>query len=148
MAYETSFRAQARAAAVALLTDYKASEGSIKLQIYRARPATIKPPTAFVDRITEADAYPAYTYPSRTIRAEIVVLHGVFDNGDAVDQADAFADGFLEWAVANIGEADANTTVSVTDMEDEPTYVPDWLPEEYRVPYFATRITLEGFAGG
>ena len=147
MPYTTTFRADVRAACVSLLEAYRTASG-IKLQIYRARPATIKPPTAFVDRISEADAYPAYTFPSRTPRAEVVVLHGVFDNGDAVDQADAFADGFLAFTVANLDEAGPNSTISVVEMEDDPTFVPDWLPEEYRIPYFATRITLEGFAGG
>lgn len=147
MTYATTFRADVRAASVALLEAYKA-DADIKLQVYRARPATIKPPTAFVDRITEADTYPAYTYPSRTPRAEIVVLHGLFDSGEAVDQADAFVDGFLAWTVANLAAAGANSTISVTEVEDDPTFVPDWLAEEYRRPYFATRITLEGFAGG
>lgn len=147
MAYETTFRADVRAACVALLEAYKAAAG-VRLQVYRGRPASIMPPTAFVDRISEGITYPAYTYPTRTPRAEIVVLHGLFDSGEAVDQADAFADGFLEWAVANIGEAGANTTVSVVEIEDDATYVPDWLKPELQRTYFSTRITLEGFAGG
>lgn len=147
MAYETTFRADVRAACVSLLEAYKA-DADIKLQVYRGRPASIMPPTAFVDVIRETLTYPAYTYPSRTPRAEVVVLHGVFDSGESVDQADAFVDGFLAWVTANLGEAGANSTISVVDVEDDPTFVPEWLAPEKQRTYFGTRITLEGFAGG
>lgn len=147
MPYSTTFRAAVRAACVSLLEAYRADAG-IKLQVYRGRPASIHPPTAFVDRISEALTYPAYSYPTRTPRAEVVVLHGLFDSGEAVDQADAFADGFLEWVTANLAAAGENSTISVVEMEDDATYVPDWLAQENQRTYFATRITLEGFAGG
>src|SRR5688500_7353574 len=101
-------QAATRAAAVSLLTDYAASpEPAIKLQIYRARPASLHPPTAFVDSVGESIAYVGHLM-QRTPRADVVVVHGLFDSGEAVDQADAFLDGFIEWVRDRIHEAGAN----------------------------------------
>ena len=37
-----------------------------------------------------------------------------------------------------------NTLLGVTDTDDLPNYVPEWLPPERQLVYYATRITLEG----
>lgn len=147
MTLRVPFRTDARAAAVSLLTAYGAAAG-LKLQVYRARPRTIAPPCAFVDVVRESYVYTNVTWRLRTPQVEVLVLHGLYDSGEAVDQADAFADGFLDWATDNVHAAGPNTTVGVTSMEDDPTYVPDWLPPAEQRTYFATRMTLEGFAGG
>jgi len=36
----------------------------------------------------------------------------------------------------------------VTDTEDLPNYVPEWMPPPQQLVYYATRITLEGLALG
>lgn len=141
------FRAQVRAAAVALLTDYAASVvPPVKLQVYPARPRSIHAPCAFVDGIAEGVAYRGPILMERTPTAEIVLVHGLYDSKEAVDQADAFVDGFLDWVASRHDAADANTTVGVGRVADDPTFVNDWVrPEEQRT-WFATRIALEGFA--
>ena len=138
-----AFQTAVRAAAVTLLTDYKEA-ASINLQIYRARPATIRPPTAFVDEIAETITYTALH--QRVPTASVVVLHGLFDHGDTVDQRDAFVDGFLDWCLDRYHAAGANTLLAVTEVRDEPAYVPEWLSPENQRTYYATRIELEGFA--
>lgn len=138
-------RAAVRAACMSLLDGYKDSVGpAIKLQTYPGRPRTLMPPTAFVDNIREEISYSAQVM-QRTPTAEIVLVHGIFDTQDAVDQADAFTDGFLEYVRDRIHEAGANSTVGVTSATDDPTFINDWAPPQEQRTYFATRITLEGF---
>lgn len=138
-------QADMRAAAVTLLKEYGASAG-IKLNTYRARPSTITPPHAFVDLIRESIVYTGPTLRQRTPIAEVVVIHGIFDGGEAADQKDAFVDGFLDWVNTRFHAAGANTIAGVTDTEDIPDFVPTWLAPEQRSVYYATRITLEGYA--
>ena len=147
-----AFQAAMRAAAVDLLKDY-ASSASIKLQVYAARPASLFPPTAFVDRLTETTDYPgAVTWRQRTVRAEVVVVHGLFDSLEAVTQKDAFVDEFMDWVTDNVHAAGANTTIAVVSVDDEPAWSPDWRPANAtngpNPTYYATRLILEGFAGG
>lgn len=143
----SGLQAAMRAAAVDLLTDFAADVG-IGLQVYPGRPRSIHAPTAFVDRITETIEYLGPTIQQRTPRADVVVLHGLFDSKDAAEQKDAFVDDFLDWVTDRYHEAGANTLIAVTATEDVPDYVNDWMPPEQQRTWYATRITLEGFAGG
>lgn len=138
-------QANLRAAAVTLLTDY-ASNANVKLQVYPARPRSINPPTAFVDMIRESIEYLGPTLRQRRPIADVVVIHGIFDSKEAADQKDAFVDGFLDWVNADYHAVGTNTLVAVTDTTDEPNYVPEWMPPEQRVVYYATRITVEGLS--
>jgi hypothetical protein len=140
-----AFQTAMRAAAVALLTDYKADRG-IPLQIYPARPRTVVPPCAFVDRLRERVTFTGATLRQRVPSVEVVVLHGLFDSKDAADQRDEFVDGFTEWVLDNYHAAGANTLIGAVETEDDPSYVPDWQPQEVQRSYYATRITLEGLA--
>ena len=143
------FRTDCRAAAVTLLTEFAAQTSpATKLQVYPGRPRSINPPTAFVDGIRESYSYTNVTWRLRTPTVEVIVLWGLFDSKVAVDQADAFADAFLDWVTDRYHAAGANTTIAISSIEDDPTYVPDWLPPAEQRTYFASRISLEGFAGG
>lgn len=141
-----------RAAAVAFLTDYAGQlvgtppdqTKLVKLQVYPARPASIHPPTGFVDGLSETLTYTGLTQRHPT--AEIVVIHGLFDSKDAADQRDAFVDGLIDWSIDRVHQAGANTTVAIVGVEDDATYVPDWLPPDQQKTYYATRISLEGLA--
>lgn len=136
-----------RTAAMQVVGDYVADAEITPFQLYRARPSAIKPPTAFVDRM--ADRLEDFLAPSifqHTITAQVVVLHGLFDHGETVDQRDAFVDGFLDWVRTRYHAAGANTLLRVASVEDDPTFVPEWLPPERRLTYYATVITLEGQA--
>jgi hypothetical protein len=149
-----TLRVDMRTACVALLTDYTASASPVpKMQIYRARPRTVSAPSAFVDVVRETRVYQGVQLVQRTMQADVRILHGPreigggsFDSGDAVDQADRFVDGFVAWVDANVHEIGSNTTIGAVSVEDDPTYIPDWLPINEQMSYFSTVITLEGYA--
>jgi len=147
MATRTAFQTAMRAAAVEMLTAFALDTGRT-LQVYRARPASIFPPTAFVDRVHERIAYLGPTFIQRTPQVDVIVVHGLYDSGDAVDQRDAFIDAFLDWAVDRYHAAGTNTLIAVTTTEDDPNYVPDWLPpvNGRQSLYYATLIQMEGLA--
>ncbi len=135
----------ARAGAVTLLTDY-ASDASIKLQVYPARPRSLNPPVAFVDTMRETLTEYTITTRQRQPIVELVVLHGLFDSLEAATQRDAFVDGFLDWVADRFHAFGVNTLVSGVSVDDDPNYVPNWMPPEQQFTYYATRITLEGLA--
>jgi hypothetical protein len=149
-----TLRVDLRAAAVDLLTDYVESlTPQPKFQIYRARPRTVAAPSAFVDVVRETRVYQGVQLVQRTAQADVLILHGPrelgggsFDSGDATDQADAFVDGFVAWVDANVHAIGSNTTIGAVSVEDDPTYVPDWIPINEQMSYYATRIVLEGYA--
>ena len=142
-----AFQSAMRQASAQLLRDFAEDTGT-PLQVYPARPASIFPPTAFVDRIRERIAYLGPTTRQRTPQADVVVIHGLFDSKDAAEQRDAFVDGFLDWVLDRYHAAGANTLVAVVATEDDPNYVPDWLPPKNGTQpmYYATLIQLEGLA--
>jgi hypothetical protein len=147
------FQTECRAAAVELLTDYAeddtghTGEPNSKLQVYPARPRTIKPPTAFVDGISERLDYTGQLR-QRLVTVDMIIIHGLFDSKEAADQRDIFVDGFADWVWVRIHSAGANTTVGVRETEDLPNYVPDWIAPAEQRTYYATRIAMEGYAGG
>lgn len=137
-------RAAYRAAAVDFLTDY-AADASVRLQVYPGRPRTVNPPTGFVDVIRGGLTPFADSLFQHEPQVDLIVLHGLYDSKDAVEQADAFVDGFLAWAATRYHQAGANTTIRVASYEDLPSYVNDWVPPDQQRAYFGTQITLEGF---
>lgn len=147
----SNLQASMRAAAVDLLTGYAATDG-VRLQVYPARPRSLFPPSAFVDKITETLEWSGTGWPQRTVRAEVMVVHGVFDTKEAADQRDAFVDGFVYWVANEYHAAGANTVLELSSVEDEPAWQPDWRPANTTNGpdpiYYATRLTLEGYAGG
>ena len=121
--------------------------------MYRARPRSLKPPSAFVDVVRETRVYQGIQLVQRTAQADVIIVHGPrlpeggsFDSGDATDQADAFVDGFMAWVDANVHAIGPNTTIGAVTVEDDPTFIPDWVPPNEQLSYYATRITLEGYA--
>lgn len=144
------FQEDVRAAAVSTLEAY-ASGASVKLQVYPGRPRTIYPPTAFVDAMRETIAYVGHLM-QRTVQADVMLIHGDYDSADSAAQKDAFVDGYIDYIrdpSTGFHAAGASTTLGVVATEDDPTFVPDWLGRENGGgrTYYATRITLEGYAG-
>ncbi len=136
-----------RTAAMDLIGDYVQDAGITPFQLYCARPTAIMPPTGFVDRM--ADRLEDFLAPAifqHIITVQVVILHGLFDQGNTVDSRDRFVDGFLDWVRTRYHAAGANTLLRVRSVEDDPTYVPEWIPERDRRSYFASVITLEGEA--
>jgi hypothetical protein len=138
-----AFQTLMRAAAVSLLTDYAAAE-SLRLQVYPGRPRSVNPPTAFVDAIRETISYTALN--QRSPIADVIVVHGIFDSKEAADQKDAFVDGFIDYVMDRYHAPGANTLAVITETEDLPDYVPEWMPPNEQRTYYATRISLEGLA--
>lgn len=134
-----------RAAAVALLTGY-AQEAGVTLQVYPGRPATINPPTAFVDRIRERLESVGPVRRRRVPVVSVVVVHGRFDSKDTAEQGDTFVDGFLEYVHERYHAAADNTVLEISATQDEPNFVPDWLPAEAQRHYYATIFALEGLS--
>jgi hypothetical protein len=133
-----------RAAAVTLMTDY-AADATLSMQIYPGRPKSIHPPTGFVDAIRESLDH-STNLTKRLPTADIVIVHAIFDSKDAADQKDAFMDGFIDWTETRFHAAGANTMLAVSDTEDLPNYIPEWMAPERQLVYYATRISLEGYA--
>jgi len=133
-----------RAAAAAFLQDYAGYAG-VTLQMYPARPRTLFPPTGFVDRITET--YTSFTDRTfqRVPSVTVIVVFGTFDSKDVANQKDDFVDGFLDWAYAHAHQSGPNSLIWVSESEDLPDYVPEWLAPEQQRTYYAVRLTLEGF---
>lgn len=135
-----------RAAAVQLLAECGAAL-PVQLQVYRARPASIKPPTAFVDSMQ--DETPDFLSPAifqHVTTVNLVCIWGLFDSGEAADQRDAFVDAFHEYVRTRYHEAGATTLIRPAGVVDDPAFVPDWLPRDKQATYYATKITLVGDA--
>lgn len=147
LATRIQFQTAMRAASVELLKDF-AEDAGIKLQVYPGRPASIFAPCAFVDRLRERITYLGPTSRQRVPQADVLVIHGNYDSKDAAAQKDAFVDAFLDWVTERYHQAGANTLIAVVGTEDDPNYVPDWLPpKDGRQPmYYATLIQMEGLA--
>jgi hypothetical protein len=138
-----TFRAALRAAAVTLLQGYKAANNGALTQIYPGRPLSFYAPCAFVEAINEPDINYTAQMVQRTPRAEIRFVHGAFDSAEAVAQQDALVDGFLQYCIDNKHAAGAPTLVAVVAVQDEPGWVPEWLPDK---SFYSTVVVLEGSA--
>ena len=137
-------QAAMRAAAVELLTDC-ATAASVKLQVYRGRPTSLYPPTAFVDGMHDRlDDFTENLYQHNPT-IDVLCVWGLFDSGEAVDQRDAFVDAFHNYTRTRYHAASATSLIGPRQLDDLPAWVPDWMPPEKQLTYFATQIVLEGF---
>ena len=140
------FETYMRAAAVQMLEDF-AQATSTKLQIYPGRPRTLNPPTAFVESMSE-DITWSPGLRQRTVRIAIRIVWGLFDSAEAVSQRDYFIDNFVDWTSDHPHAAGGTTVLEPRSIDDDPNFVADWMPPERQQSFFASTLTLEGFAGG
>jgi len=144
------FRAAMRAAAVSLLSDYVDDANlDARVQIYRTIPTTIVPPTAFVERVSENQTFSGPTQRQRFAVARVVVLWRLFsdgERGDAVDQLDAFLDGFTDWVLEHYHEPGNTEIISSARIDDDPYFVLNDPTKGVRT-YYAGRVDLEGYTG-
>jgi hypothetical protein len=130
-----------------MLESFKAASG-LNLQVYPGRPRSLFPPSIWQD-IRRDDinlrGVRDTNWLGHVMRTDLVALHGLFDTKEAVDQRDAFVDAFLSYLRANrdTGLAGDNSVLLSVTVTDVPNFVPDWVPEQDRVSYYATLITLE-----
>jgi hypothetical protein len=138
------FQTLMRKGAVALLSEY-ANTAPIKLQVYPGRPRVLMPPSAFPDSVREETAFTGPKNRQRTVTVELLILWGLFDSKEAVDQRDAFCDGFADYVTDNRGKIDERSAIASIAFQDVPAFVPDWVPPDEQLTYYATRIALEGY---
>ncbi len=139
MTTRIAFQAASRAGAMQLITDYCASVG-LESQRYPARPKQVKPPTFYVESITEVLTPFTIGDRQRSTRVTIRAIWGRFDDGNTVIARDKFVDGFLDWVADNYHAFGANTDVNAVAVADSPEF--DFDGETL----FSTAIALEGFA--
>lgn len=146
-------RAAVRAAALNLLDGYKATLPASKLaQTFQARPASITPPSAFVDAINEPDITWTNAGMTRTPQVLIRFVRGSFSSGDVAEANDDLVDGFILYVRDNFHAAGANTISVITAAEDDDGWIPEWIEPPPGVParaYYSTIVTLsaEGLFG-
>jgi hypothetical protein len=134
----------ARAGTVTLVDGYRTATSLATGQLYRARPKQLKPPSIYIDRITEdADAF-TREESQRVVRVALRIVWGLYDAGDAVDQRDRFVDGFYAHVMDNYHAYGANAECNWVGVTDDPDFTPEWI--EGSESYFMTEITLEGRA--
>jgi hypothetical protein len=143
-----AFETTCRAGAVALVTDYRTASGANIAQVYRARPAQLKTPSAYIESVAESTDAFTVLEAQRTVRVGIRLVWGVYDSGPTVDARDKFVDGFYGHVMDNPDALGANTTCSWVSVADDETWTPDWLdkPDQALQSMYSTLITLEGFA--
>lgn len=131
---------------VAALEGYRTAVG-IRLNVYPGRPATIRPPHAWIDaRHDVINSIVAGSAMDHVANVELIVVHGLFDSRDAITQRDAWVDGFntyLRNALRGEGLAGGNSVLERWRVDDIPNYTPDWVPERDRTTYYATLYRLE-----
>lgn len=134
-----------RAGAVTLVDGYRTASGARLDQVYRARPAQIKPPAAFVESIAEDTTQFTAEEGQRVVRVAIRLVWGVYDSGPTVDVRDKFIDGFYGHVMDNPHAFGGNAECDWLGTADTEQWSPPWLPEDDSV-YFSTLVTLEGRA--
>ncbi len=134
----------ARAGTITLVDGYRTATSLATGQLYRARPKQLKPPSIYIDRITEdADAF-TREESQRVVRVALRIVWGLWDAGDAVDQRDRFVDGFYAHVMDNYHAFGANSECNWVGVTDDPDFTPEWI--DGSESYFMTEITLEGRA--
>lgn len=135
----------ARAGAVTLVNGFRTSANISISQVYRSRPAQIKATAVFVDSVGEDTTSFTREESQRVVRVAIRAVWGQYDSGAAVDQRDAFVDGFYGWVMDHYHVFGDNTECVWVGTADDESWTPEWLPDDPNV-YFSTIIILEGRA--
>jgi hypothetical protein len=137
-----------RAAVFDLFDEYKTSAG-LKLAIYAGRPVSLFPPHAFCDFQNEDPLITTQGTRQRNLHSSWIIAWGDFDSKEAATQRDAFVDGFTAYVLTGFHKVGGATDLYVGTVADIPVFNPDWGSDLQRnTSYYATRITVEGFASG
>lgn len=125
----------------AFKADYDATAaGNDKLnQIYRARPASFKPPTIFVGSFRETIIH-TMGVRTRQARDQIVLLQGVYDNAETADRQDKLVDAFMDWLTEHYDPAGTNTVTEAVEAEDAEIDIKG-------IVYFGTIFTITSDIG-
>lgn len=116
-----AFQSASRSGAVSLLQGY-VTAASLRAQVYRARPKQVKAPCFYVERLDEVTGEWFGTERQRLVSVFVRALWGRFDDGEAADQRDAFADGFADYIADNFHAFDPNAVNDYRGLRDEPDF--------------------------
>jgi hypothetical protein len=141
------FETYMRAAALQLVVDYAQEANVPSFTAYPGRPSSIAPVHAYIERLREGLTW-SPGLRQRLVNVDVRIIWGLFDSKEAVSQRDIFIDGFIDWCSDHSHQAGGTTILEPRAVEDDPDFVPDWLPESRRSTYFASTLSIEGFAGG
>lgn len=112
-------RQDLRTALAGILEDFRAAHPALIRQTYRARPATFNPPLAYVGPFTEPTIEHEFgNRQTRSMRGQLVIVQGVYENAQTADKLDVLADALLTYLATQHARADATKLLEPISSED------------------------------
>lgn len=117
--YVTTARAGVRSALNTALTAFQVANPTLLNQVYRARPASLSPPSAFIGHWSERVVL-EQQLGTRLPTIEVWLVQGTYDNAETMDRLDVLADAFIAYfgdpTHAYLGDA-VITAIDTDDRE-------------------------------
>ena len=112
-------RAEFREALADILDDFQAANPTLLRQTYRARPASFKPPLAYVGGINEPTI--SHQFGGQRIRdqrSSLVLVQGVYENAETADKLDVLADALITYLTGQHARVSGATLLEAISSED------------------------------
>lgn len=139
MAVATTYRTDARVALNTLLTNFQAANPTLLNQVYRARPATLHPPCAFIGDWREPTISLDMSIITRLPQVDLVLVQGEYSNAETMDRQDVLSDAFVSY-LANNAHQGNGVIVRLSTSDAEVTFS---APGGSTVHYLTTIFTVE-----
>jgi hypothetical protein len=136
----STFRADMRAAGLALLNGFRTATGLIR-QEYDAIPRSFKAPLGFVGDFAEPAISHTMSLRTRTPQMEIVLVVGVYDNAEAAHLQDQIVQGFMDYVSNRPHQVSGATLIQPISTRDTTLTLG---VGERAANYRATVVTVEG----
>ena len=108
-----------RTALAGILDDFRLANPTLLRQTYRARPASFSPPLAYVGIFSEPTIEHEFgNRQSRSLRGQLVIVQGVYENAETADKLDVLADLLLTYLATQASRADATKLLEPISAED------------------------------
>ena len=112
-------RVKFRSALAGILDDFRIANPTLIRQTYRARPATFNPPLAYVGPFNEPTILHEFgNRQTRSMRGQLVIVEGVYENAETADKLDVLADALLTFLAGEHARADATKLLEPISSED------------------------------
>lgn len=112
-------RQDLRTALAAILDDFRAANPLLVRQTYRARPASFAPPLIYVGNFSEPTIeHEMGNRQVRSLRGQLVIVQGVYENAETADKLDVLADKLLTYLATQASRADATKLLEAISSED------------------------------
>ena len=112
-------RVDFRTALAGILDDFRLANPTLIRQTYRARPATFNPPLAYVGPFNEPTILHEFgNRQTRSMRGQLVIVEGVYENAETADKLDVLADALLTFLAGQHSRADATKLLEPISSED------------------------------